>query len=195
MTDSNATERICELLVERGIDYKLRRASATSARETVFWEYEKDGDWATAEYAVTVPQDGYGNLNASRFTPEQAVAATLGAEKPCPWCGRDMDKRSEADKDNAGHAWYRDDSDYIQGLLRSNEFMKKERAMLGSDDGSRWFELFGTPERAARTMLDLLTCRSCEKCQLGVDACSAITDIYNDEQEATAIEWLRGTND
>ena len=78
MTDSNATERICELLVERGIDYKLRRASATSARETVFWEYEKDGDWATAEYAVTVPQDGYGNLNASRFTPEQAVAATMG---------------------------------------------------------------------------------------------------------------------
>lgn len=79
MTDSNAIKRIYELLDERGIDYKLRRASATSARETVFWEYEKDGDWATAEYAVTVPQDGYGNLNASRLTPEQAVAATLGA--------------------------------------------------------------------------------------------------------------------
>lgn len=53
-------------------------------------------------------------------------------------------------------------------------------------------KLFGTPERAARTMLDLLTCFSCEKCQLGVDACNAITDIYNDEQEATALEWLRG---
>ena len=80
MGDSNATERICELLAERGIDYKLRRASATSARETVYWEYEKDGDWASAEYAVTVPLEGYGHLNASLFTPEQAVAATLGNE-------------------------------------------------------------------------------------------------------------------
>lgn len=81
MTDSKATERICELLAERGIDYKLRRASATSARETVFWEYEKDGDWATAEYAVTVPLDGYGTLEASNLTPEQAIAATLGVER------------------------------------------------------------------------------------------------------------------
>ncbi|MBQ3328452.1 MAG: hypothetical protein IJG88_00695 [Eggerthellaceae bacterium] len=80
MTDSNATERICELLAERGIDYKLRRASATSARETVFFEYEKDGDWATAEYAVTVPLDGYGTLEASNFTPEQAIAAMLGSD-------------------------------------------------------------------------------------------------------------------
>lgn len=84
MTDSNAIKRIYELLDERGIDYKLRRASATSARETVFWEYEKDGDWATAEYALTVPQDGYGNLNASRLTPEQAVAATLGGGECTP---------------------------------------------------------------------------------------------------------------
>ena len=43
---------------------------------------------------------------------------------PCPWCGRDMDRRSEADKDNAGHVWYRDDSDYIQNLIRSNEFLR-----------------------------------------------------------------------
>ena len=78
MTDSNATERICELLTERGIEYKLRRASGTSARETVFWEYQKDGEWATVEYAVTVPMDGYGTLEASHLTPEQAVAATLG---------------------------------------------------------------------------------------------------------------------
>lgn len=52
---------------------------------------------------------------------------------PCPWCGRDMDKRSEADKDNEGHVWYRDDSDYIQNLIRSNEFLKHEFLKLLSE--------------------------------------------------------------
>jgi predicted RNA-binding Zn-ribbon protein involved in translation (DUF1610 family) len=76
--------------------------------------------------------------------------------KPCPWCGRDMDKRSEADKDNAGHTWYRDDSDYIQGLIRSNEFMKKERATLGNELNSR-------AERTCNLIEDedLLHCSNC----------------------------------
>ena len=80
MSGNRTTELLCKLLEERGIDYKLRRASNTSARETVYWEYEKDGDWASAEYAVTVPLEGHGHLNASSFTPEQAIAATLGSK-------------------------------------------------------------------------------------------------------------------
>lgn len=99
---TSATDRICGLLAERGIDYKLRRSSATSARETVFWEYEKDGDWATAEYAVTVPLDGYGTLEASRLTPEQAIAATLG-NTTCEYVIEDNMNESEG----MGDVWFR----------------------------------------------------------------------------------------
>ncbi len=100
----------------------------------------------------------HGWYGHSRYyaTVAEAIAAwntraELGSDiKPCPWCGRDMDKRSEADKDNAGHTWYRDDSDYIQCLIRSNEFMKKERVTHGTltaeqvekivDRNCEWYE-------------------------------------------------------
>ena len=41
----------------------------------------------------------------------------------CPWCGRNMDELENGKID--GHAWYRDDSDYIQNIERSRDFMKK----------------------------------------------------------------------
>ena len=75
------------------------------------------------DYGVTASWDGLRKV----WLMERTVAlpadviATLGSGNPCPWCGRDMDKRSEADKDNEEHAWYRDDSDFIQGLKRMAE--------------------------------------------------------------------------
>lgn len=45
------------------------------------------------------------------------------SDKPyCPWCGRNMDELENGKID--GHAWYRDDSDYIQNIERSRDFMK-----------------------------------------------------------------------
>lgn len=54
---------------------------------------------------------------------------------------------------------------------------------------SRWHELFGTPERAARTLLDV-----CDNC--GQDDCSGcqvyeFTSGGNLEYDAL-LEWLRG---
>ena len=73
---------------------------------------------------------GYNDgLKSNTRVPERTL-------NPCPWCGRDMDRRSEADKDNEGHGWYRDDSDYIQNLIRSNEFLRvKERTCKQEERG------------------------------------------------------------
>ena len=46
----------------------------------------------------------------------------------CPWCGRNMDKLENGKLD--GHTWYRDDSDYIQNIERSRDFMKKQLERL-----------------------------------------------------------------
>ena len=62
-------------------------------------------------------------------------------------------------------------------------------ATLGTDD-SRWFELFGTPERAAETMLNMCKCAEvCEFCPLyeqGVAHCEY------PNAESSVLEWLRG---
>lgn len=52
------------------------------------------------------------------------------------------------------------------------------------DDKSRWFELFGTPERAARTLAKISCDGCCESCSLYGASC----DNYGDGQ----LEWLRG---
>lgn len=47
----------------------------------------------------------------------------MSEKKPirCPWCGRDMDGKGKDD----GHTWYRDDSDYIEGMKRRIEYLEK----------------------------------------------------------------------
>ena len=57
------------------------------------------------------------------------------------------------------------------------------------ESASRWHELFGTPERAARTLLD-----ACDNC--GQDDCSGC-QVYEltsggDLDYDTLLEWLRG---
>ena len=153
-----------------------------------------------------IPQGADGQLDQSqidwlRLMPDgwdPNMPPTMGAYKPCPWCGRDMDKRSEADKDNAGHTWYRDDSDYIRGLIRSNEFMKKERATSGADDGSRWSELFGTPKRAAKAIVKTASeCDGygwhCSDCPFHLaPICPHCVGAKRAVDYGALLEWLRG---
>lgn len=62
------------------------------------------------------------------------------------------------------------------------------------EDKSRWHELFGTPERAAKTAWRLLMCHittKCDECPMG-DGCNISTDADCDDGEAALFEWLRG---
>lgn len=52
-------------------------------------------------------------------------------------------------------------------------------------DNSRWFELFGTPERAARMLVD-----NCEKMRF-CEGCPADTGKHDCTYDAL-LEWLRG---
>ena len=67
------------------------------------------------------------------------------------------------------------------------------------DTQSRWRELFGTPERAARTLADvgctpLFDC--CETCSLGTP-CDDYLNSYGGSKtlEEVMLEWLRGGSD
>ena len=52
------------------------------------------------------------------------------------------------------------------------------------EDKSRWAELFGTPERAARTLASIVTADGCEDCALLDATCSRHEDVW--------LEWLKG---
>ena len=59
------------------------------------------------------------------------------------------------------------------------------------DRKSRWFELFGTPESAARTMAGI-----CESCKFG-DCCTCGVPEWADYSHDydALLEWLRGESD
>ena len=64
---------------------------------------------------------------------------------------------------------------------------------MAAKDGrkSRWHELFGTPERAARTSWFMLMCKEvdCNDCPIA-DGCDIATDIDCNDGEAALLEWL-----
>ena len=100
-------------------------------------------------------------------------------------------------------------SDYIINDDWILEYERNIEELIGSDleydsatnptpplrkvDGTRWHELFGTPERAARTSWYMLMCKhvSCGECPI-LDGCDIATDIDCDDGEAALLEWLRG---
>ena len=70
----------------------------------------------------------------------------------------------------------------------------RENMMLKANNGSRWFELFGTPKKAARALMEVFAmCNKptiyCAKCPLSkAPACYG-----NDDGDYDAfLEWLRG---
>jgi hypothetical protein len=67
----------------------------------------------------------------------------------------------------------------------------RENMMLKANNGSRWFELFGTPERAARTIIK--TCdetTECEACPIFHADINALNINCSDYD--ALLEWLRG---
>lgn len=65
------------------------------------------------------------------------------------------------------------------------------------DDKSRWFQLFGTPERAARTLESMpldssVWCRYDEEGKLACRACPYEFDPYGCCDSMPLLEWLRG---
>lgn len=57
---------------------------------------------------------------------------------------------------------------------------------------SRWHELFGTPERTARTLVERLDVGVIEWCNYDCDNCPYEYNQYGCEQVLTLSEWLRG---
>lgn len=60
------------------------------------------------------------------------------------------------------------------------------------DDKSRWFQLFGTPERAARTLA-----KACGECDDDLPCCECPLHpiVGRNVYEPELLEWLRGEGD
>ena len=120
----SATDELRRLLDELGVEYEADERNAITKWSTyygafVFFARQREGKLLVETTVATE--------HSVILTPEQAIAATLGDDaKPCPWCGNDM---QEGHRD--GHVWYRDDSDYIQGMKRSIDALQKAHATLG----------------------------------------------------------------
>jgi len=67
-----------------------------------------------------------------------------------------------------------------------------ENMLLKIDNDTRWYELFGTPEQAAQTLLYVLACKdsrpwvACEECPI-LGGCAVRSDGHD-----ALLEWLRG---
>lgn len=71
MTDSKtATERLRELLDERGVEY---RTEEYMGMPVTFFEH------GGQRWSITSHPDGYMIVNSVNYSPEQAIAATLGS--------------------------------------------------------------------------------------------------------------------
>ena len=64
-------------------------------------------------------------------------------------------------------------------------------AELEASNGSRWFELFGTPEKAARTIIktcdETTECEACPIFRADINALNVNCSDYD-----ALLEWLRG---
>lgn len=74
------------------------------------------------------------------------------------------------------------------------ELGKRENGGERESYGTRWHELFGTPERAARTLSTMQKCElgiigNCDECDMH-DACRVRDGDYD-----VLLEWLEGTNE
>ena len=70
---SSATDRLRELLDERGVEHY-------DGTERTLWGYEQTGeDTGIYRFAASEISGGFLQFDMFRITPEQAIAATLGA--------------------------------------------------------------------------------------------------------------------
>ena len=81
----------------------------------------------------------------------------------------------------------------LESIGSQGEMYYRERGAFAPYAGTRWYELFGTPERAANTVLALQICPmskdECEECP-AYDVCFA---YYKDGRTVYEMaKWLRG---
>ena len=91
---------------------------------------------------------------------------------------------------------------YEQAAIEAWEHVKEFNkqtvvATLGAYDGTRWHELFGTPERAARMLIDCNAFKQCVDCPVCHDEHGETCEIPGDcvfvmRDYRKLLEWLRG---
>ena len=216
MTDSNATElKSCPFCGGEAVIKKTHRWPHWAGTEgcdgfTVICTnfdctiYEADVFYATTE------EEAIEAWNTR--TPDQAIAATLGAPKLAAEQVRNAvmsADRCEKPMGNTGltntHLIIRDDG--WQAIA------DELNATLGADDESRWSELFGTPERTLDTldviaeglysdaysdrkaelhdMLCMMVDR-CDNCPLQGKSGGGVTTRCRRADEDDVLVWLRG---
>lgn len=81
--------------------------------------------------------------------------------------------------------WGEIDIDKVEAVeIEWVDFVRK------TDDKSRWHELFGTPERTARTLVERLDVCAIEWCNDDCENCPYERGPYGCEQVLTLLEWL-----
>lgn len=182
MLRDNLENELRKLLDERGIEYA---ESQDRFRTRFRFNYcEACGDYLN-EIEV---MGACITASKSYLTPKQAIAATLDKE------GEAMSMLSQQAK--ALRSWA------DQFAEREDEFGVVARALVAdlretaeiieSMQDSRWHELFGTPERAARTMAG--KCGDCFECVLENDCeygCDEGCLLSNEGDYDALLEWLK----
>lgn len=242
MTDNRTTERVDHPpRVREAIDELMREKDATDNRTTEllrklldergvkWWETINHANciftwWESPTFGTVQAMDNEDGetlfmacLNDCDFTPEQAIAATLGSNREnrlgklvriygeianyfcerfaccdaefanCKYCiGLPQGGQCEL-------GWCNDESkalgieqpDYGGAMCEPVNLQELYDKLGERESYSRWHELFGTPERAARTLAGI-TCDDggCEGCTLYGANCSYDSDAL--------LEWLRG---
>ena len=139
-------------------------------------EYPDKADplWNLDEYVNRVMEVAFGDaatLGAPTLTAEQVRECTQSVY---------MEGYSDGSVNRGAHI---DETDW-------QAIADELNAALGADDGTRWSELFGTPERAARFMTDYTNCthHECDDCTCDDFCCP---DFKIGDYDAL-LEWLRG---
>ena len=162
MTDNRTTE-LREKLTERGVKY-----------EVTFFETFTDTEWCVNDASCTyteIQNVDSAYLTIQDITPDQAIAATLGYEVNPDGLPVGLTISEDGNLLN----W------------RGENYVRQD-ATLGADDNSRWFELFGTPERAAKTLAAF-----CDKCKRDYcNGCKFGAFVEFNMFEEDMLEWLRG---
>ena len=83
-------------------------------------------------------------------------------------------------------------ADKWAGEMIIAEDYARENMMLKANNGSRWFELFGTPERAARTLAK--ACGECSE-KFPCSECPLSPIVGSNVYESEILEWLRGESE
>lgn len=180
MSDNGTTE-LREKLDALGIEHL---DSDLPNNKQTRWN-KRAGGWGACYVEIThnsiLPADSIIDNRTLRIydcTPEQAIAATLGSGK--------------LTSEQVEEAVYRNCKFYEGGEVDIESITDELNAALGSEDTSRYDELFGTPERAASTLARMCaigdgSCAGCSMYKANLEHCwSDYTHLKS------IVEWLRG---